>query len=51
MVFVGAAMLLSFGRLRRRTAWPGDSGGGYQLTVTAASTTVQASTPVTLNVQ
>jgi hypothetical protein len=50
-VFVGAAMLLSFAGLRRRTAWSGDSGGNVSLTVTAASTLVQANAPVILNVQ
>jgi len=37
--------------MARRTAGPVIPAGSYQLTVTAASTTVQASPPVTLNVQ
>ena len=50
MVFVGAVALLSFagcGGAHGITT----PAGNYQLTVTAASTTVQVSTPVTLTVQ
>ena len=51
MVFVGAAMLLSFAGCGGGLHGPVTPAGSYQLTVTAASTTVQASAPVTLNVQ
>jgi hypothetical protein len=51
MVFVGAAMLLSFAGCGGGLHGPLTPAGTYQLTVTAASTTVQASAPVTLNVQ
>ena len=40
--------LPSSGGSRLRTAWPSDSRGSYEITVTAGGTTVQASTPVTL---
>jgi hypothetical protein len=50
MVFIGAAALLSFAGCGgpHGVATPA---GTYQITVTAASATVQASTPVNLNVQ
>jgi fimbrial isopeptide formation D2 family protein len=51
MVFVGAAMLLSFAGCGSGLHGPVTPAGSYQITVTAASTTVQASAPVTLNVQ
>jgi fimbrial isopeptide formation D2 family protein len=51
MVFVGAAMLLSFAGCGGGLHGPVTPAGSYQLTVTAASTTVQATAPVTLNVQ
>jgi fimbrial isopeptide formation D2 family protein len=51
MVFVGAAMLLSFAGCGGGLHGPLTPAGTYQLTVTAASTTVQASAPVTLNVR
>jgi cytochrome bd-type quinol oxidase subunit 2 len=51
MVFVGAAMLLSFAGCGGGLHGPVTPAGSYQLTVTAASTTVQASAPVTLNVK
>ncbi len=51
MVFVGAAMLLSFAGCAGGLHGPVTPAGTYQITVTAASTTVQASAPVTLNVQ
>jgi uncharacterized repeat protein (TIGR01451 family) len=51
MVFVGAAMLLSFAGCGGGLHGPVTPVGTYQLTVTAASATVQASAPVTLNVQ
>jgi CSLREA domain-containing protein/uncharacterized repeat protein (TIGR01451 family) len=51
MVFVGAAMLLSFAGCGGGLHGPLTPAGTYQLTVTAATTTVQASAPVTLNVQ
>jgi hypothetical protein len=44
-------MLLSFAGLRRGLHGPVTPAGTYQLTATAASTTVQASAPVTLNVK
>jgi uncharacterized repeat protein (TIGR01451 family) len=51
MVFVGAAMLLSFAGCAGGLHGPVTPAGTYQITVTAASATVQASTPVTLSVQ
>jgi fimbrial isopeptide formation D2 family protein/uncharacterized repeat protein (TIGR01451 family) len=51
MVFVGAAMLLSFAGCGSGLHGPVTPAGSYQITVTAASTTVQATAPVTLNVQ
>jgi hypothetical protein len=50
MVFAGAVVLLSFAGCGggNRITTPA---GNYQLTVTAASTTVQASTTVTLTVK
>jgi fimbrial isopeptide formation D2 family protein len=51
MVFVGAAMLLSFAGCAGGLHGAVTPAGTYQITVTAASATVQASTPVTLNVQ
>ncbi|HET7749364.1 MAG TPA: hypothetical protein VFK81_08285 [Terriglobales bacterium] len=51
MVFVGAAMLLSFAGCGGGLHGPLTPAGSYQITVTAASATVQASAPVTLNVQ
>jgi CSLREA domain-containing protein len=51
MVFVGAAMLLSFAGCGGGLHGPLTPAGSYQITVTAASTTVQASAPVTLTVQ
>jgi uncharacterized repeat protein (TIGR01451 family) len=51
MVFVGAAMLLSFAGCAGGLRGPVTPAGTYQLTVTGATTTVQASAPVTLNVQ
>ncbi|HET8888255.1 MAG TPA: hypothetical protein VFQ41_05075 [Candidatus Angelobacter sp.] len=51
MVFVGAAMLLSFAGCAGGLHGPVTPAGSYQLTVTAASTTVQASAPVTLTVK
>jgi hypothetical protein len=51
MVFVGAAALLSFAGCAGGLQGPVTPAGSYQITVTAASATVQASTPVTLNVQ
>gem|GEM_PF-740140 len=51
MVFVGAAMLLSFAGCGSGLHGPVTPAGTYQITVTAASATVQASAPVTLNVQ
>jgi len=50
MVFAGVMMLLTFagcGGTRGITTPP----GSYQITVTAVTTTVQASAPVTLTVQ
>jgi len=51
MVFVGAAALLSFAGCGGGLHGPVTPAGTYQVTVTAASATVQASAPVTLNVQ
>ena len=49
--FVGTAMLLSFAGCGGGLHGPVTLAGTYQLSATAADTTVQASTAVTLNVE